>query len=169
MLELLSVNSSSAFLPRVSSVLHNFSLLHMADVNVSLNVSLTQFFCACRYLRLYCFFFVVFVPCLPFCLVISYYWLLNEKRHEWDTREQRYIFICRSHIAWIHFASWMCLICKIQAHHYVKQEFQGISVTWKENIVCFAVTMLSGELVETVGSLCDFEKFYKTSSSHALY
>lgn len=31
-----------------------------------------------------------------------------------------------------------------------------------------AVTALRGELVETVGSLCDFEKFYKTSSSHAL-
>ncbi len=34
---------------------------------------------------------------------------------------------------------------------------------------CVAVTVLTGELAEAASSLCDFEKFYKTSSSHATH
>lgn len=58
------------------------------------------------------------------------------------------------------FASWMCLICKIRAHHYVKREISA-------GKMCFAVSVLGGELAEAVSSLCDFEKFCETSSGHA--
>lgn len=59
---------------------------------------------------------VFFHSRLPLCLVRSYYWLLNEKRHEWDTDEQRYLFTCRGCIAGNHF-------CFPNVFWYVKLEY----------------------------------------------
>lgn len=47
-----------------------------------------------------------------------------------------------------------------------RDNFKRFQQCWKKSYV--AVTALRGELVEAIGSLYDFEKFYKTSSSHAL-
>lgn len=53
---------------------------------------------------------------------------------------------------------------KIQGFHYDEKEVQAFS--GRKDVLLSPCT--EGELVETVISLYDFEKLYKTSSSHAL-
>lgn len=164
--------SFSAFLSRVSSVLHNFPLWHLAvgmfaGFKCEITERVTGFLCACTFLRLYCYHCFFYIPVFHFVLLDH---IIDCKmRRDMNEIQKSKDISLHVEAAWLEIILFpeCVLICKTRVPHYVKQEFQGISVTWKEKR-CSSVAVLSGELVPALGSLCDFEKFCKTSSSHAL-